>query len=361
MSYIPSDKYPFCVLNVEIDPSQVDVNVHPAKLEVKFSNENIIFSAVYYAVRTALSTSITRPELYQQEEKRDATPISKMQFPIRDREAEKPEKIVFDSNSNFGVVKQNSTLEYTSVPKEEPKKEEQRAPINPFDNADGNKTEQEKTSKTPIVQRPSFIRQEEKKEKIIVPDYRIIGEAFNSYVIAELGETMYLIDKHAAHERIIFEDLKKITKSASPSSQMLLMPIEAYFTSDEIATLLEWEEDVRKTGFNFEANGSVVKIYEIPTGIEQNAAADMLITFASRLIRGEGDAQKTKDEFFEQALYQASCKAAIKAGRIYAPEHVKWICDRVFTLDNIKYCPHGRPVAFEITKHFLEKQFERIK
>ena len=361
LSYIPSDKYPFCVLNVEIDPSQVDVNVHPAKLEVKFSNENIVFSAVYYAVRTALSTSITRPELYQQEEKRDATPISKMQFPIRDREAEKPEKIVFDSNSNFGVVKQNSTLEYTSVPKEEPKKEEQRAPINPFDYADGNKTEQEKTSKTPIVQRPSFIRQEEKKEKIIVPDYRIIGEAFNSYVIAELGETMYLIDKHAAHERIIFEDLKKITKSASPSSQMLLMPIEAYFTSDEIATLLEWEEDVRKTGFNFEANGSVVKIYEIPTGIEQNAAADMLITFASRLIRGEGDAQKTKDEFFEQALYQASCKAAIKAGRIYAPEHVKWICDRVFTLDNIKYCPHGRPVAFEITKHFLEKQFERIK
>ena len=81
----------------------------------------------------------------------------------------------------------------------------------------------------------------------------------------------------------------------------------------------------------------------------------------SRLVNHEGYAEKTRYEFFERALYQASCKAAIKAGRIYDREHVKWICDRVLTLDNIKYCPHGRPIAFEITKHFLEKQFERIK
>ena len=74
---------------------------------------------------------------------------------------------------------------------------------------------------------------------------------------------------------------------------------------------------------------------------------------------GEGDAATAKREFFERALYQASCKAAIKAGRVYDKEHIKWICDRVLTLDNIKYCPHGRPIAFEITKHFLEKQFER--
>ncbi|MBQ7412611.1 MAG: hypothetical protein IJW10_06900, partial [Clostridia bacterium] len=108
-------------------------------------------------------------------------------------------------------------------------------------------------------------------------------------------------------------------------------------------------------------NGSKVSILEIPTGIEQNACADMLITFVTRLMTGQGDAQGAKDEIFEKALYQASCKAAIKAGRIYDMVHIKWICDRVLTLDNIRYCPHGRPVAFEITKHFLEKQFERIK
>lgn len=367
LSYIPSDKYPFCVLNLEIDPSQVDVNVHPSKLEVKFSNENLIFSAVYYAVRGALATSVTRPELFQEQEIKSTTPLSSVQFPVTDRDAPKPQKIVFDSKSQIGALRQNQTLDYSPINSDqrakidkvdeilfsEPKKEAVLVEEKPLD------VEYKKPIfDSPIIEKPVF---ENAEEKIIVPDYKIIGEAFNSYVIVELGEIMYLIDKHAAHERIIFEDLKKKTKEATPSSQMLLIPIEAYFTSDEISTLCEWEAEIKSVGFNFEINASKVSILEIPNGIEQNSATDMLITFATRLMKGEGDAQTTKDEFFEKALYQASCKAAIKAGRIYDQAHIKWICDRVLTLDNIRYCPHGRPVAFEITKHFLEKQFERIK
>lgn len=367
LSYIPSDKYPFCVLNLEIDPSQVDVNVHPSKLEVKFSNENLIFSAVYYAVRGALATSVTRPELFQEQEIKSTTPLSSVQFPVTDRDAPKPQKIVFDSKSQIGALRQNQTLDYSPINSDqrakidkvdeilfsEPKKETVLVEEKPLD------VEYKKPIfDSPIIEKPVS---ENAEEKIIVPDYKIIGEAFNSYVIVELGEIMYLIDKHAAHERIIFEDLKKKTKEATPSSQMLLIPIEAYFTSDEISTLCEWEAEIKSVGFNFEINASKVSILEIPNGIEQNSATDMLITFATRLMKGEGDAQTTKDEFFEKALYQASCKAAIKAGRIYDQAHIKWICDRVLTLDNIRYCPHGRPVAFEITKHFLEKQFERIK
>lgn len=372
LSYIPADKYPFCVLNLEIDPSQVDVNVHPSKLEVKFSNENIVFSAVYYAVRGALATSVARPELYD-EPKKDPTPVSRTPFPVTDREAPKPERIMFDSKGSVGVLRQNQTLDYTqgtqnvtrpsgssvtyevAISQNEEKREEQEPEIKPqgvsFD-------ESASFTLSPIIEQPVASRSD---EKIIVPDYKIIGEAFNSYVIVELGEIIYLIDKHAAHERIIFEDLKKKTKEASPSSQILMLPIEVYLTADEIATLSDWQTEIRKTGFNFEINGSKVSILEIPTGIEQNACADMLITFVTRLMTGQGDAQGAKDEIFERALYQASCKAAIKAGRIYDMVHIKWICDRVLTLDNIRYCPHGRPVAFEITKHFLEKQFERIK
>ena len=366
LSYIPSDKYPFCVLNLEIDPSQVDVNVHPSKLEVKFSNENIIFSAVYYAVRGALATSVTRPELYN-EPKKDPTPLSMVQFPVTDREAPKAQRIVFDSKSQVGTLRQNQTLDYESTPRKEepveilhkPQPEEQiiEQVLDSVAEIEEPVVKNEPII-SPIVEKPIAQNDE---QKIIVPDYKIIGEAFNSYVIVELGEIMYLIDKHAAHERIIFEDLKRKTKEATPSSQMLLVPIEAYFTSDEIATLCDWKDEIKKTGFNFEINASRVSILEIPNGIEQNAATDMLITFATRLMKGEGNAQTTKDEIFERALYQASCKAAIKAGRIYDQAHIKWICDRVLTLDNIKYCPHGRPIAFEITKHFLEKQFERIK
>ncbi len=408
-SYIPSDKFPFCVLNLEIDPTLVDVNVHPAKLEVKFSNESIIFTAVYYAVRTALAGNVVRPELYEGAQG-STTPISNTQFPVMDRNAPAPEAIRFDSNSNIGIFRQRGAgLDYTGF---DPKKgygESKRLEVN-NDGEQDEKTQNTDTSRliftyeseqissdateqsaqdsvqnsvinnTPVQNiHPadadvSYSDESNDKEaqgartlvtdderKIIVPDYKIIGEAFNSYVIVELGDTMYLIDKHAAHERIIFEDLKKKIKGASPSSQMLMIPIEVYLTSDELGALDEWQNDIKKVGFSVEVNGSRASITEIPSEIEQNFAKDTLVTLLSRLASGEGDAQSARYELFERALYQASCKSAIKAGRIYDEGHIKWICDRVLTLDNIKYCPHGRPVALEMTKHFLEKQFERIK
>jgi DNA mismatch repair protein MutL len=369
-SYIPSDKFPFCVLNLEINPSLVDVNVHPAKLEVKFSNENLIFSAVYYAVRGALSTSIARPELYE-EQKKDTTPVSQAQFPIYDREAPKNEKVMFDSNSNFGVLKQSSKLDYSAYDnryntdgskqfgaytvKNEEKKDE--APVTLEDVCEKPQIESDK--KEEFVQKPRFIEVAEKEEKIIVPDYKIIGEAFNSYVIVELGESIYLIDKHAAHERIIFEDLKKKTKMATPSSQMLMVPVEVYLTSDEMGALSEWEGEIKSVGFSFEIKNNGISVYEIPSEIEVNATADTLVAFLSRLKNGQGDAKTSREELFERALYQASCKAAIKAGRIYDSAHIKWICDRVLTLDNIKYCPHGRPICISLSKKQLEKQFKR--
>lgn len=386
-SYIPSDKFPFCVLNIEIDPSSVDVNVHPSKLEVKFSNEKLVFEAVYYAVRTALSNNISRPELYKDDTKQDQA--SSRVFPAYDREAPKAERMAFDSKGNIGVLRSPARLIY-DTPKEASKNDfwqtysQKTSDDNSYKRIfdavfeDSPKTQkidtsskkidensenvQENTPKSTIVEIPKFIENNiEPTEKKTVPDYKILGEAFNSYVIVELGDIMYLIDKHAAHERIIFEELKEKMKQATPSSQLLMLPIEVHLTSEELGALSEWDVEIRKTGFGYEIEGSKVKIYEIPSGIEQSASADMLVTFTSRLVKGEGDAIKTRDEFFEHALYQASCKAAIKAGRVYDNAHIKWICDKVLTLDNIKYCPHGRPIAFEITKHFLEKQFERIK
>jgi DNA mismatch repair protein MutL len=177
----------------------------------------------------------------------------------------------------------------------------------------------------------------------------------------ELGNVLYLIDKHAAHERIIFEDLKKKIKEKSPSSQVLLLPIEARLTSMEIGICDEWRTEINKTGFAFDIQGETVYISELPSEIETSAGQDAFFALISELSAGEATSGSARYEIFEKALYQASCKAAIKAGRAYEKEHIKWIVDRVLTLDNIKYCPHGRPVAFEITRHFLEKEFERIK
>lgn len=377
-SYIPQGKFPFCVLNIVIDPSSVDVNVHPAKLEVKFSNEKLIFDAVYYAVRTALDGGIQRPTLFNEPERvtlEKGKELLNLAFPVKDRsvEAPRPEKIVFDTKSNFGTLKQNNTLDYSDLKGEKTitpldeitRPDEKYANDDVFSLSFPKKAEKQaestKIESVPLMTSTETPKEAKEEEKRVVPDYRIIGEAFNSYVIVELGDIIYLIDKHAAHERIIFEDLKKKLKSANPSSQMLMLPLTVQLSNEELVALHEYGDEIKKTGFGYDLSDKVVSILEIPSEIDVSGATDSFATLVSRLARGEGFGQSTRYEFFEKALYQASCKAAIKAGRAYDREHVKWICDKVLTLDNIKYCPHGRPVAFEITKHFLEKQFERIK
>ncbi len=384
-SYIPADKFPFCVLNIEIAPSLVDVNVHPAKLEVKFSNEQIIFDAIYYAVRTALESSIQRPELYNEPQ----ISVASEPFKAVDREAPKPEAVVFDTKGNTGTLQKDKTVDYSmSAPKE--RAEEKRTEISrpkvqseddfipdfllKYDKPSTKvastigKAEPESTyecyelsTEEKIEEKTTEIAPKQKPQEKIIPDYKIIGEAFNSYVIVELGDILYLIDKHAAHERIIFEDLKKKIYDAEPSSQMLMIPLEVSLTASEIGVADEWKDELNKTGFGFDVKSGYAIIYEIPSEIEVSAGQDAFLELLDRLSRGEGDGIKTRYEVFEKALYQASCKAAIKAGRIYEKDHIKWIVDKVLTFDNIKYCPHGRPVAFEITRHFLEKEFERIK
>ena len=379
LSYIPSDKFPFCMLNLEIAPSLVDVNVHPAKLEVKFSNDQVIFDAIYYAVRTALATNIERPNLYEKTEES----LLNTPFQVVDREAPKPETIVFDTQGNIGTQNRDKTINYNfTAPAPKPTIEKPK--IN-YDNDfvpdflrkyDSPSLKVSAPTGAEIIERAHEVRESlelsenpiinetiapPKKEEKIIPDYKIIGEAFNSYVIVEFGEILYLIDKHAAHERIIFEDLKKKINEATPSSQVLMLPLEVSLTSEEIGVCHEWQEEINKTGFSFRINGKNAFIDELPSEIETGAGADAFLELVSKLAKGETTSFNSRYEVFEKALYQASCKAAIKAGRVYEKDHIKWIVDRVLTLDNIKYCPHGRPVAFEITKRFLEKEFERIK
>ena len=388
-SYIPQGKFPFCVLNIEIDPSSVDVNVHPAKLEVKFSNEKLIFDSVYYAVRTALDSDIQRPTLYDEPLKpleQKGKDLLNTLFPVKDKgeEAPRAERIVFDSNSNIGVLRQNNTLDYsdlktgkTDTPSTKSTKNQDSYADDQVFSLSFSLKEKSETSKPQVKQElkesiginPSTELPKNHKipDEVVeaspktVPEYRIIGEAFNSYVIVELGDIMYLIDKHAAHERIIFEDLKKKLSLSSPSSQVLMLPLTVSVSNEELSALYEYGDEIKKTGFDYTVDSKTVFLNEIPSEIGISGAQDAFSTLVSKLTRSEGYGERERYERFEKALYQASCKAAIKAGRAYDREHIKWICDRVLTLDNIKYCPHGRPVAFEITRHFLEKQFERIK
>ncbi len=219
-------------------------------------------------------------------------------------------------------------------------------------------------SSLPDVPTEADFRNYSRKTPKAVPEYKILGEAFLSYLFIEVGDKVIVIDKHAAHERIIFEDLKASMmarlENGEVPMQLLLTPLELFMPANMCDTAREYADDIRAVGYEFEISERLISVSAIPTSLDINAARDVLETIVDKLASGTGSAQITKTTVFEKALYQASCKAAIKIGREYDVGHLKWICDKLLVLDDIKVCPHGRPVAFEMSKNDIERQFKRI-
>ena len=410
VSYIPPEKFPCCVLFITVNPAAVDVNVHPAKLEVKFSNEKPVFEAIYYAVRNALEANVTRPGVTLSKPRADRLEekLSDSQTPITEGRGEslksrqisaelyaQPEKKSEPTKSNGGFermsaedylnryIKGIKAGEY-KVP-DDPEPEIQSAPDMKITEGVAVAPEKEAVkAPAPDVRREAVAIDEKTvpdqpaepygkyakhpdtavTETVSEPSgrslkYRIIGEAFNAYVIVEHGDKMLLIDKHAAHERIIFEQLKASMKSCERVSQLLMIPIEVMLTSEEIQILSDYREEIEAVGFEFTNGRYTASVTAIPEGIETDAVADMLAVIADRIKNNTGSAKLTRDIVFEKALYQASCKAAIKAGREYPEGHIRWIVDKLMEIPDITVCPHGRPVAMELSKKNLDRQFER--
>lgn len=389
VSYIPQEKFPVCVLNIEINPALVDVNVHPSKLEVKFSNEKPVFEAVYYSVRAALEQNVTRPEMtfagkvpeiYDAKAVApDKKPLSGPRMsdrtePLRDgrEESLKKRQLGIDVTVptqvepiSYKIQAPPSQANFEKEPStapSEPKKEafEPRNFTAPVETVsvptpqDLSAPVQTYTPPTPPPEPPRIIESPDQRSI-----WRIIGEAFNSYIIVERAEKIILIDKHAAHERIIFERLKANMRNANIASQMLLLPIDTMLRSDEIGMLEQYRREIESTGFGFTTGRNSVSISEVPEGIDTSAAADMIAEIAGRLLAATGSAALTRDIVFEKALYQASCKAAIKAGREYPEEEAKALVAELMRLPDVTFCPHGRPVAMELSKKNIDRQFAR--
>ncbi|MBQ4044621.1 MAG: DNA mismatch repair endonuclease MutL [Clostridia bacterium] len=419
-SRIPAEKFPFCVLNIELNPAAVDVNVHPAKLEVKFSNEKIIFEAVYYAVLGALESASARPQLsLGREKKPEAPPVPPAKMPSSPAKPSRSENIGSSSRppeanpKNFWVSEEEARKMFGAfVPRtgERPPNTVRSqvkisapgsvaaAPSQNRPSAESETTTREKSdilpkkpTETPVktVSAPSIpapaqppdptatvpapaqneareIPAEEPEAAAhAIPDYVIVGEAFNCYVIVQLEDRLLLIDKHAAHERILFDQLCENLHSRQKTAQVLMFPLEVNMTEAEVHALEEYREKIEAIGFGYRMQGTKVLISEIPTEISRDSAPEMLVTLAGRLAEGTGSVESTEAEFFEARLYQASCKAAIKGGRVYSLENIKWLCDRILCVPEnggsaVKTCPHGRPVAFEIRKNSIERQFSRL-
>ncbi len=346
-------KFPGFVLYLEMPFDTVDVNVHPAKTEVRFSDEKKIFDAVYVAIKNAITHSDTRPEVkikqnpfnpfqnvtaqqYRQQaimvETEKPEPMFKPQPEIA-----QPKPLVMKSEINTDFANRYS-----------------------FANEKGEKIEPKPTPKVNIdivVEEPEPQEIKKEIEPIVEdkPQIILIGEAFSTYIVAQMGDSVYMIDKHAAHERILFNKLKNEQET---QVQALLTPVIARLPEIEYDAVVQNTEILEKSGFEIEdfGNSSVI-VRSIPTFFTSDNITEVISEIADGLVR-TGSVSSEKEE---NIFHTVACRAAIKAGNVITRTEMQSLAEKVLSSKEIMYCPHGRPVAFEIKKRELEKQFGRIQ
>lgn len=384
-SYIAPEAFPVCVLFLEMNPGTVDVNVHPAKLEVKFANEQPVFEAVYYTVKRAIEDHEYRPEMHLgKQPKNDRNPLGAF-IPIG--QDTKGEQIKLSTPE----IKHHSSYSAPSHTKEHVgnRIDFSKYGINvdkPVKVASGSvenikRASDEMTPKQSMeilktysesVPQNSYPKKAIEPEALVPPkevearvdssEYRIIGEAFDCYVMVEYEGALLVIDKHAAHERIIFEDLKRgRERDGRVASQSLLLPVTVILTADEYSAAEEYRSELESIGFELELISGHVNITAIPDAISVQNAESLLMEMLDDIIKGKGNPELTEKLRREKALYQVACKAAIKGGRSYDSSIIDWLVGRILALPDIIVCPHGRPIAFRLTKTELDRQFDRIK
>ena len=334
-------KFPGCVLNIECDSSFVDVNVHPAKIEVRFANERPVFELVYYGVKSAIEQQDTPKEIVF-EEKKPAFQTSSGRLDIFKRSEDKPQQMEFKpkkSSDNFWQVA-SSKPEYKAVPSQEEKRVYEKT--------------LKKTTTIEKEEAPVQPVAEEKEPEIDIPDFRVIGEAFKTYIIVEIENALYLIDKHAAHERMNFEKLKKSTEI---NSQLLLSPVAVRLTKEEHSAVCSNLELYKQCGFLVEDFGdSSVIVRECPSILSGEDIEDLICETAGKLLEGKTDITPEKMDWI---FHSTSCRAAVKAGDYTSPYERELFVKKLLSSPEIRYCPHGRPVMIKMTKYEIEKLFGR--
>ena len=381
-------KFPSCVLNIKLNPSLVDVNVHPAKTEVRFSDERIIFNAVFYACKNALSAGDTPSQVKQTQIKTDyysAPPVKPEQLkietpavqPVRDfwqhipakepvkpaavevKKVEKPDILINTAVSPVTVAKSPSVSDGVKAD------DIDEFLLNSQKSADKSAVDAIQTNSEVVVtsEMQTETVEEAEKEKIetVQPvfdeeQFRLVGEAFKTYIICEYKGKLVIIDKHAAHERIIYEKLKSECGDRTP--QLLLMPVTVTLSKEEYSAVLDNLEVIGKAGFEVEdfGNGCVI-VRECPMEIDADSVNDIICEIAGRFV------EKKQDVSFEKLdwlFHSVACRSAIKAGNFTSRLEMERFAKQLLSMPDIRYCPHGRPVLVEMTQRELEKSFGRI-
>lgn len=391
-------RYPACVLNIEIDAKLIDVNVHPAKIEVRFVNEKPVFNLIYYGVKTAIETGDSVKEAdfgtsydgrpYKNLEKHSVKvdflkkeePPKQMKFsskPLNDfwqvASPSKPiehkrkdsygnaEDYVISAGNTLDKLDNAITTDYSvSVKIDFSDSGEKRDNSEDVILIDDSQSAGERlfgiADNTPDKDNSDVI--EIKAENEIAPEFTVVGEAFNTYIIVQIENNLYYIDKHAAHERMNFERLKAQAKD-NISTQILLAPVAVKLSAEEYSAVTENLPLLAKCGIIAEDFGNMtVIVREIPSLLEGADAKDLIIETAGKLLEHKTDLEPDKMDWI---FHSASCRSAVKGGDYTTPEERELFVKKLLSMPNIRYCPHGRPVMIKISKYEIEKQFGRIQ
>ena len=339
-SFIPSGRFPAAILMISLDRRSVDVNVHPAKTEIKFSDERKLFSAVYYAVRSVLSPSDTERRLREKREHIISASASAVLSP--------PEK-AFDAPPRF-EVRENAP------PAPEERADKQSRGVFSADIADSALNPLSLNNSPHVYVSTDAPEQPAAEQAFITPapEFRIIGESYDTFIFAELRDKILIVDKHAAHERILYEQLRA-RRTSEP--QTLLFPVTVSLTPADAETLLDNAEYLSAFGFAVESFGpGTVAVREIPAALKGiDGVAAILERFARDLTDG---GSLPFEEKVDKALYTVACKAAVKAHERTGDAENAYIIETVLS-QKLGYCPHGRPFIKEISRRELEKYFDR--
>ena len=393
-------RYPAAVLHLTVPYGAVDINVHPAKTEVRFSDERRIFDCVMFSIKNALAKGDEHPEMklnksaaptrmtveeYRQTvlptiEKKKSDPIATYTKMVSSAEKQLNRPTSFGSSgmkSGYTTNTPNADLFTVKSVKEPPKEQKEENPFvdqpeaqtsvatSIMDAVEDNRVDIQQESEPEVLKAEVTVSKTDEcrtepvgtanEEKDLEPAVEYIGEAFSTYVIVQKGETLYLIDKHAAHERIIFNRLKS-EQEATP--QLLLAPQQIVLRKDEYALITESAELLLKAGFEIEDYGdSTVLVRAIPSVLSGENIESLVTEIAASL----AEKNAVEIERLERIFETVACRSAVKAGNLSSAKELKVLAETVLSSKDIMYCPHGRPVAIELKKREIEKQFGRIQ
>jgi len=427
-------KFPACVLFLTMPPNTVDVNVHPAKLEVRFHSEKDVFETVYYGVKQALANLDTTPLAGMKEVRTQTNPYSikadstaqvRSLFDMQKEETRPPVAVVpphawqrvtvqekerFNTLLSGGGQRENNAgrissekressagrtdlQNYAPIPvvglerirseKTEAAAEPARKPENRTAEASGQEQEKklfpkraeavedtaaaekiygnntEEPQKEHSLYEKSEVSSESSEEKMKVPASepvgKIIGELFATYILIEYQDELLLVDKHAAHERYIYENLKQ--RKDGKDTQILLMPETVSLSREEHLALISGMADVTEAGFEIDDfGGNSVIVRAVPMWMEKADIAEMVGWMANAMIKGQNT---SLPDFLDDLYHSIACRAAVKAHDKSTPEELRYITELV-TREDIRYCPHGRPVVGTFTRRQIEKMFKRL-